>query len=143
MFDYEADDHSAFLAFMIGFKQAYHMKSVLALVAAGSLRIVDVATGRVQTLYPPADLEASTSTGLRGGDWSPDGQRFFVFASMYNPSRSELWTFPVNGGQPARQSVAEDYRGLWVSPDGKQLATIRWEYLQQVLALENFLPAAK
>ena len=115
----------------------------LALVAAGSLRIVDVATGRVQTLYPPADLEASTSTGLRGGDWSPDGQRFFVFASMDNPSRSELWTFPVNGGQPARQSVAEDYRGLWVSPDGKQLATIRWEFLEQVLALENFLPAAK
>ncbi len=114
----------------------------LALVGSG-LRIVDVATGQVQTLDQPADLEASTNLSFFGGDWSPDGQRFFVFVSMDNPRGTELWTFPVNGGQPSRQKVAEDYRGVWVSPDGKQLATIRWEYLSQVLSLEHFLPAAK
>lgn len=45
-FSYKADDHFAFLAVAIGFKQAYHMRSVLALLAAGQSHDA-VAIGRL------------------------------------------------------------------------------------------------
>lgn len=48
VFDYKTDDHSAFLAIAIGFKQAYHMRSVLALVVAGQSHDA-VAIGRLMT----------------------------------------------------------------------------------------------
>lgn len=114
----------------------------LAVVGFRGLRIVDVVNGRVDTLYQPADPEASTNPAFHGGDWSADGQRFFVMAGVDNHHRTELWTFPVSGGQPERQGVSADYRGVWVSPDGTQLATVRWKQILQLWALENFLPAA-
>ena len=115
----------------------------LAVVAFGSLRIVDLATGQVQELYQPADPNVSGNPAFHGGDWSADGQRFLVFARVDNYHRTELWTFPVNGGEPTKQRVAGYYRGVWVSPDGKQLDTLQWEQLSQVWSLENFLPSAK
>lgn len=63
--------------------------------------------------------------------------------AMAAKSRTELWTYPFPGGQPSRQRMADMYRGLWISPDGKELASIKFEHFQQVLALDNFLPAAK
>ena len=115
----------------------------LAVVAFASLRIIDVATGQVQTLYQPADPDAPGNPGFHGGDWSADGQRFLVFARVDNYHRSELWTFPVSGGEPTKQRVAGYYRGVWISPDGKQLDTVQFEQLSQVWSLENFLPSAK
>ncbi len=115
----------------------------LAVVVNRGLRIVDVATGQVRPLYQPADPDASGNPIFHGGDWSVDGQRFFVFARVDLGHRTELWTFPVSGGEPTRQRMAAYYRGVWVSPDGKQLDTVQWEGLSQVWSLENFLPAAK
>jgi hypothetical protein len=115
----------------------------LAVVAYGSLRIVDLATSQVQTLYQAAEGEIPGGPAFLGGDWSADGQRFFVFAPVDLGHRTELWTFPVNGGDPTKQRVAGYYRGVWISPDGKQLDTVQWEQLSQVWSLENFLPSAK
>jgi Tol biopolymer transport system component len=115
----------------------------LAVVAYGSLRIVDLATSQVQKLYQPADPNTSSNPAFLGGDWSADGQRLIVFARVDLGHRTELWTFPVNGGDPTKQRVAGDYRGVWISPDGKQLDTVQWEQLSQVWSLENFLPSAK
>ncbi len=115
----------------------------LALVADETLRILDISSGRVQALYPSADPPTSTGVRFGGGDWSPDGQRFFAFVALDNFSRTEMWRFPVNGGPPIQQRMAERYRGVRVSPDGSELAAIRFEFTQQVLALENFLPPPK
>lgn len=113
----------------------------LAVVGFRNIRIVDIVTGQIQTLYQPEDVEASTNPAFHGGDWSADGQQFFVLAGVDNHHRTELWTFPVNGGRPERQRVSDNYRGVWVSPDGTQLATVRWTQNLQLWALENFLPA--
>jgi hypothetical protein len=56
--------------------------------------------------------------------------------------RFELWTFNVAGGTPLRQPLPAQFRGVSMSADGRQLALVRWENLQQVWMLENFLPPA-
>ena len=79
-----------------------------------------------------------------GGDWTPDGKRFFVAASYgrVHP-RGELWTILMDGGETVRHPLKTPVRSVSVRPDGRELSMVRWEERQQVWIVENFLPASE
>jgi Tol biopolymer transport system component len=116
--------------------------SKLALTLSDRLVFVDTQTGATEVRW-------ATNKGfmdrVTGGAWTPD-DRFFVTTAALGPSglrpRRELWTFPVAGGDPLRQALPAEFRGVSMSSDGRQLAMMRWENILQVWALENFLPPA-
>jgi WD40 repeat protein len=112
----------------------------IALLSLRRFHVLDVASGTVQLRYEHSE-EAFNK--FWGGDWSADGKHFLTIAS-FGPinSRCELWSIPVEGGEPARQPLSSTFRGVWLSPDGKQLAMMRWENFGQVWALEHFLPTS-
>ena len=81
---------------------------------------------------------------VRGGAWSPNDQHVVTIASIGSGERRfELWTFNAANGPPLRQPLPAQFRTVSMSADGRQLALVRWENLQQVWTLENFLPPAK
>ena len=86
-----------------------------------SLWLRNVPTNSNVQVQPPADVYFS---GLR---FSPDGNYFyFVRSDPGNPELKFLYRAPLLGGVP--QKLAEDVdSNVTISPDGKQLAFIRYD----------------
>jgi eukaryotic-like serine/threonine-protein kinase len=54
--------------------------------------------------------------------FSPDGKSISVDVRDAKTGKSDVWIYPVAGGQPTRFTFGpNDYRGTW-SPDGKEIA---------------------
>lgn len=71
--------------------------------------------------------------------WSADGRHILVIELNWRTPIKELVSYPAGGGEPVRRTI-DNYQGLWLSPDGKQVATMRPEWHEQVWALDNVLP---
>ena len=115
--------------------------SKLALTTGSRLVIVDTRTGTSSVRW---EAPGDTTDIVRGGAWSPNDQHFVTIAGVGSGERRfELWTFNAANGPPLRQPLPAQFRTASMSADGRQLALVRWENLQQVWTLENFLPPAK
>ncbi len=114
--------------------------SKLALTTGSRLVMVDTRTGASSVRW---EAPGDTTDIVRGGAWSPDDQRFVTIAGVGSGERRfELWTFSAASGPPLRQSLPAQFRTVSMNADGRQLALVRWENLDQVWTLENFLPPA-
>ncbi len=109
----------------------------LAIRSGGKLGVLDLASGQYKRLYT-RDF-ATDHNVMWGLAWSEDGKRIMVIARDYRTAVCQLWIYPTEGGEPVRQPLNGDMRGLSVSSNGL-VATVRGESHPQVLALENFLP---
>jgi len=115
----------------------------LAVLTRTSLRIVDLVTGETHLRYQHAQDGASDSGQFWAVEWAP-ANRSLVALVVFDPTfrgRAELWTLHGDRDEPLRHRLPGVFRGLWLSPDGKQVATVQREGMMQVWALENFLPA--
>ncbi len=111
----------------------------LALVGLNRMRFVKVETGEMRERFAH---EKESFNKFWGGAWTPDG-RYFLTIVSFGPINGprELWSLPVAGGPPVRMKLPAAFRGVWISPDGKRLAMIRWENILQVWVAENILSA--
>jgi hypothetical protein len=114
--------------------------SKLAIATGSRLLMVDTRTGTSSVRW---EASGDTTDIVRAGAWSPGDQRFVTIAGIGSGERRfELWTFDTASGPPSRQPLPAQFRTVSMSADGRQLALVRWENLQQVWTLENFLPPA-
>lgn len=77
-----------------------------------SLRIVDLATGKVGPALTAPDLFAATA------DWSPDGSTI-VYSALAEPGAEapDLFVLPAAGGEPRRLTTVGDAGGYAAEPD--------------------------
>jgi Tol biopolymer transport system component len=114
--------------------------STLAVVGLNRLMFVDTQNGTTRERFVHAE---DSFDKFWGGAWTPDGRRFLTLAS-FGPTGSgpmELWSLPADAGDPVRQRLPGRFRGVRLSPEGTELATMSWENEQQVWIVENFLPS--
>ena len=111
----------------------------LVLTTFAWIGIYDIASGSVKDLFK-SPIEHSQN--VWGADWSSDNQYVFaiVRANAADGDR-EIWTYPVSGGQPKRQTQAGKIRDFAASPDGNYAAISVNHSHSQVWILDNFLPA--
>lgn len=112
--------------------------ATLAISGPARLLFVDLETGTARVRW---EDPGPGGARLREGAWTPDG-RMFV-AHFFDPEENvrELWTLPVQGGEPRRFPLDGQFMGVSLSPDGKRLAIMRADSTYQLWVLENFLPA--
>lgn len=112
----------------------------LAVMGRNELVMLDVATGDTRVRYSnDKDPDRPRFWGI---DWTPDGRSLLSVMDITVPgaTRTELWKLPAAGGDPIRHRLPGEARGMWVSPGGQRLATLRWTNILQIWSLENFLP---
>jgi len=111
----------------------------LACYQQGNLWITDVSTGKTELKYSREDGE------FRGISWTPDNRSVVVLESNWRKNlKEQIVVYPVDGGDPIRKDTPTNkLQGLWLSPDGRRMLTVRRESKLQVWALDNFLPAGK
>lgn len=96
-----------------------------------------------------AELLHTTAVGFfdRGFsiEWTPDS-RAILAIKRSGPSK-ELWLVPISEGQPRKLDIEVDNWstsfGFQLRRDGRQIAFVTGENKDEILALENFLPANK
>lgn len=54
--------------------------------------------------------------------WSPDGRRIAYTSRIREPAQMDIWTLPLDGGEPApvTDDIATDWSPVW-SPDGRHI----------------------
>ncbi|MBN8730453.1 MAG: hypothetical protein J0L64_07940 [Acidobacteria bacterium] len=111
----------------------------LACYQQGTLWITDVSTGQTAIKYSREDGE------FRGISWTPDNRFVVALESNWRKKlKEQVVLYPVDGGDPIRKDAPTNkLQGLWLSPDGRQMLTVRRESKLQVWALENFLAPGK
>ena len=121
--------------------QFSHDRKRLALRGSNYLGVFDLATGNMKDLYWGKEEIAAA---FWGSDWSAD-DRYLVTLVRYlgGRTRTEIRSFPVEGGEPAHYAAPVQLRGLSLSSDGKYAGSVSYASHSQVWALENFLPAKK
>ncbi len=117
----------------------------LVLTTFAWIGIYDIASGSVKDLFK-SPIEQSLNVGSVtvgwGADWSSDNQHVFAIVRADAESGDcEIWTYPVSGGQPKRQTQAGKIRDFATSPDGNYAAISVNHSHSQVWTLDNFLPA--
>ncbi len=114
----------------------------LALRGSNYLGVFDLATGQLKDLYRG---KGETAGAFSGSDWSADDRYLVTLVRLdfAGRARSEIRSFPVDGGEPARFATPVELRGLSLSPDGKHAGSVSYASHAQVWALENFLPGKK
>ena len=79
--------------------------------------------------------------------WAPDGKRllFFMDVSKGKDKRSELWSAPVEGGEPQSLglNISMNPTSVSLHPDGRRLAFSIGQPSAEVWVMENFLPIEK
>lgn len=108
----------------------------LACYEQGTIWITDVSTGKTDIKYAGEDGE------FRGISWTPDNRFLVVLESNWRKNLKEQIVFyPVEGGEPIRKDAPTDkLQGLWLSPDGQRMLTVRREGTRQIWALDQFVP---
>lgn len=116
-----------------------HDRKKLAVRGLKYLSVIDLATGAVRDLY--VRESATSGYAIWALAWGADDRHLVAIGNPLPLVGSSLiLTFPVDGGEPRRIAAPAQFRGLSLSPDGK-LAGLANTRRNQVLALENFLPA--
>lgn len=113
-----------------------HDGSRLAIRGGSYLTVVDLATRQHRVLHhrPEPDL-----VRLWAMDWSKDDESLLTIVRPGDGiDRMELWTFSPQGGEPQRQPLPAETRGLSVSPDGRYIATTRLTQRWQLWAISSF-----
>ena len=114
----------------------------LALMGSKILSLMNLQTGAAPVRFRHEEWAYDR---FESGEFSADGRHFLAYVSfsLGRLGKTELWSLPVAGGPPIRQSVSWPMRGLSLSRDGTQLGSIRLEAPQQVWAVDGFLKPAK
>ena len=102
------------------------------------LKVMPVAGGEARELLRGVPLPFPTLLA-----WAPDS-RSVLFVPWPGPreSKDELWSVPVQGGEPRKLGLtAENIRDLSVHPDGRHIAFTSTGGSVEVWVMENFLPA--
>ena len=81
----------------------------------------------------------------RSFTWTPDSQQILFIrqeGELTQVTRSELWSIPVEGGEPTRLGFSTRGRldRFSIHPDGKHLAFTSSEPSTEIWVMENFLP---
>ena len=74
-----------------------------------------------------------------------DGQAV-VYQARDAAGKQALYRISTEGGEPRRIGEAATQapcHGLWLSPDGRQIAAVRADSIGELSLLENFVPSAK
>ncbi|MDP3643744.1 MAG: tetratricopeptide repeat protein [Bacteroidota bacterium] len=99
------------------------------------LGILDIQSGREHVLL-------RDSIGLSDPTWTPDGEHVLVNRSLRHGS--ELWRFPVAGGQGEKLYSSPFYCwGFVMHPSGNRVVFTQRQTNYELWVLENFLPTAK
>ena len=100
------------------------------------LGILDLQSGKELELWrvPEAD-----SPEISGPTWTPDGKHVLVAKSL--KQGTELWRFPIAGGQGEKLHLFPEYSwGFVIHPSGKRMAFTQSRTNYELWVLENFLP---
>jgi WD40 repeat protein len=118
-----------------------HDGSKLAIRGGVYLAVVNLQNRESHVIYK---LPPNSAAALWAMDWTSDDTKIAVIARPGGGlEKIELWIFSPEGGEPSKQEIPREYRGLSFSPDGRLVATTSQTQRAQVWALENFLPVAK
>jgi eukaryotic-like serine/threonine-protein kinase len=81
--------------------------------AFSQLLVIDVASGKVTTLYEGDAVQPS---------WSPSGKRIAFWAIPKGGGQRDIWTIPAEGGTPVAvtKDAPIDFNPVW-APDGRSL----------------------
>lgn len=108
----------------------------LAIRGGSYLAVVDLATRRHRVLFRRTEPDL---VRLWAMDWTKDDNSLLTIVRPGGGiDRMELWTFPAQGGEPQRQPLPPETRGLSISPDGKYVATTRLTQRWQLWAISGF-----
>jgi TolB protein len=103
------------------------------------LGILDLQSGKELELWriPEAD-----SPEISDPTWTPDGKHVLVAKSL--KQGTELWRFPVAGGQGEKLHLFPEYScGFVMHPSGKRMAFTYSHFNYELWVMENFLPEIK
>jgi Tol biopolymer transport system component len=103
------------------------------------LGILDLQSGKELELWriPEAD-----SPEISDPTWTPDGKHVLVAKSL--KQGTELWRFPVAGGQGEKLHLFPEYScGFVMHPSGKRMAFTQSHGNYELWVMENFLPETK
>jgi Tol biopolymer transport system component len=83
--------------------------------------------------------------GRNGMTWTPDNRAILLLRA--NGQHKELWLVPVADGAPRKLDIDVDNwqvgnveGGFRMRPDGREIAFVAGEVIDEVRAIENFLP---
>ena len=72
--------------------------------------------------------------------WGPGGRS--LLAQKNTAGGAQLWSVPIDGGERRKLDLSfSNAVGMRVHPDGRQVAYVDGENKNEVMVLENFLPA--
>ena len=73
--------------------------------------------------------------------WTPDGRYLLYLTGDGTGKNSELWRVAIEGGRPEKLDLTMEGLGeLRVHPDGRRIAFSASQEVDEIWALENFLP---
>lgn len=100
---------------------------------ANKIVIVPIEGGAPLKIF---DIQNSATAGMMVG-WSSDGKSLIY--NQVNDNIGNLWSQPVNGGQPKQISDFKDsyIYSFALSPDGKQIALSRGNYSRDAIMLTD------
>ena len=100
------------------------------------LGILDIKSGKESELWRVPETD---SPEISGPTWAPDGKHILVAKSL--KQGSELWRFPIAGGQGEKLHLFPEYSwGFVMHPSGKRMAFTQSRTNYELWVLENFLP---
>ena len=105
-----------------------------------SLAVMPAGGGDIKELLAPAlEVKGLSLT------WTPDSRQILFIkqvGKLAAATRSELWSVPVDGGEPRNLGVSMMRRieSLSIHPDGRRLALHVYDPTTEVWVMEDFLP---
>jgi Tol biopolymer transport system component len=116
----------------------------IAFAGGNALKVMPAEGGEARELLRLPDNELfGPGDGCTSFAWTPDG-RYVLFRRFRRNQPEEppmeLWRIPSKGGEPQKLLEMHGLREMSVHPDGQRIFFPRGTWMQQVWAMENFLP---
>ena len=106
---------------------------------SSALHVVPAGGGKPRQLLSVKEPEYLNSHVIT---WTPDGRHILVARGDRAENKMALWRVPADGGAPEKLAfeISPETRDLRVHPDGRQVAFTDRHEVDEIWALENFLP---